>query len=393
MHILEIPSFFTPYGGEFCLEQAKALKAQGNEVRILSNVQLSIKKSIKDFLFSPYARFTENIEGIVVYRSYQHGVPKLIHFNVNRWVSIVRSMFKQYVDRYGKPDILHAHCCKWAGYAAMLISNEYGIPYAITEHLSSMLYEKEFGKAPSLAWQIPLLKQAFSNASVVITVSDELVDDISCYFGKDYNNYTISNIIDTSFFTYKKRESLVDRPFRFCCIANNEYWKGYDILLSAFNKLVKQQSIYPQKDVELHIAGRNTLSKDFLRMIKESGSEAKIIVHGELNKKDIRELLYKCDCLVLPSRSEVQPLCILEAMSSGIPYISTEIIPRNLRLCDSCKIVPVDDADALYLSMHEMINNYSSVDNKQLSDLVSKIASPEIVGKQLHTLFLHYIKT
>ena len=150
MHILEIPSFFTPYGGEFCLEQAKALKAQGNEVRILSNVQLSIKKSFKYFLFSPYARFTENIEGIVVYRSYQHGVPKLIHFNVNRWVSIVRSMFKQYVDRYGKPNILHAHCCKWAGYAAMLISNEYGIPYVITEHLSSMLYEKEFGKSDKI---------------------------------------------------------------------------------------------------------------------------------------------------------------------------------------------------------------------------------------------------
>jgi hypothetical protein len=40
MHILEIPSFFTPYGGEFCLDQAKALKAVGHEVRILSNVQL-----------------------------------------------------------------------------------------------------------------------------------------------------------------------------------------------------------------------------------------------------------------------------------------------------------------------------------------------------------------
>ena len=41
MHILEIPSFFTPYGGEFCLDQAKALKAVGHEVRILSNVQLA----------------------------------------------------------------------------------------------------------------------------------------------------------------------------------------------------------------------------------------------------------------------------------------------------------------------------------------------------------------
>ena len=48
MHILEIPSFFPPYGGEFCLEQARALQALGHEVRVLSNVQLSIKRSISE---------------------------------------------------------------------------------------------------------------------------------------------------------------------------------------------------------------------------------------------------------------------------------------------------------------------------------------------------------
>ena len=30
-------------------------------------------------------------------------------------------MFREYVRRHGRPDVLHAHCCKWAGYAAMLI--------------------------------------------------------------------------------------------------------------------------------------------------------------------------------------------------------------------------------------------------------------------------------
>ena len=380
MHILEIPSFFTPYGGEFCLEQAKALKAQGNEVRILSNVQLSIKKSIKDFLFSPYARFTENIEGIVVYRSYQHGVPKLIHFNVNRWVSIVRSMFKQYVDRYGKPDILHAHCCKWAGYAAMLISNEYGIPYVITEHLSSMLYEKEFGKAPSSAWQIPLLKQAYEQANMVITVSDELVDDIACYFGKGYKHQTISNIIDTDYFSYKERLPLNSRPFRFCCLANYEYRKGYDILIPAF-------AYSKVSNIELHIAGKNTLNKELSTFIKKKAPKANIIIHGELDKKGVRDLLYKADCLVLPSRSEVQPLCILEAMSSGIPYISTEITPQNLRLSTDCKIVPVDDINALSTAMKQMIKQYSAVNSKQLSNLANNIASPYIVGKQLNDLF------
>ena len=380
MHILEIPSFFTPYGGEFCLEQAKALQAQGNEVRILSNVQLSIKKSIKEYLYLPCSRFTENIDGIRAYRSYQHSFPHVIKSNVMRWISIVQSMFKDYVKQYGKPDILHAHCCKWAGYASMLISKEYGIPYVITEHLSSMLYEKEFGKAPSSAWQIPLLKQAYEQANMVITVSDELVDDIACYFGKGYKHQTISNIIDTDYFSYKERLPLNSRPFRFCCLANYEYRKGYDILIPAF-------AYSKVSNIELHIAGKNTLNKELSTFIKKKAPKANIIIHGELDKKGVRDLLYKADCLVLPSRSEVQPLCILEAMSSGIPYISTEITPQNLRLSTDCKIVPVDDINALSTAMKQMIKQYSAVNSKQLSNLANNIASPYIVGKQLNDLF------
>ena len=384
MHILEIPSFFTPYGGEFCLEQAKALQAQGNEVRILSNVQLSIKKSIKEYLYLPCSRFTENIDGIRAYRSYQHSFPHVIKPNVMRWISIVQSMFKDYVKQYGKPDILHAHCCKWAGYAAMLISKEYGIPYVITEHLSSMLYEKEFGKAPSSAWQIPLLKQAYEQANMVITVSDELVDDIACYFGKGYKHQTISNIIDTDYFCYKEREPLKERSFRFCMLANYWHIKGYDVIIPAMSML-------DNKAIELHIAGKNTSSNDLSTLIKNKAPEANIIVHGELDKKGVRDLLYQSDCLVLPSRSEVQPLCILEAMSSGIPYISTEIIPQNLRLSTDCKIVPVDDINALSTAMKQMIKQYSAVNSKQLSNLANNIASPYIVGKQLNELFQQLI--
>ena len=44
MHILEIPSFFIPYGGEFCIEQSRALTMIGHEVRIMANVYLSVKR-------------------------------------------------------------------------------------------------------------------------------------------------------------------------------------------------------------------------------------------------------------------------------------------------------------------------------------------------------------
>ena len=131
MHILEIPSFFPPYGGLFCLDQAKALLLQGHEVRILSNVQMGLTIGLKDYLCLPYKRFEHTVDGVTVIQSYQRGLPKVVRYNVERWVAIVRSMFRDYVEKYGRPDIMHAHCAKWAGYAAMLISDEYQIPYVM----------------------------------------------------------------------------------------------------------------------------------------------------------------------------------------------------------------------------------------------------------------------
>ena len=89
MHILEIPSFFTPYGGEFCLDQAKALKAVGHEVRILSNVHLGFSIGGKDFFVLPFCRYEHEQDGVTVFQSFQRGVPKAVRGNMNRCVAIV----------------------------------------------------------------------------------------------------------------------------------------------------------------------------------------------------------------------------------------------------------------------------------------------------------------
>ena len=376
MHILEIPSFFTPYGGEFCLDQARALKALGHEVRILSNVQLGATIGLRDYLCLPYSRYEHGRDGITICQSFQRGVPLVIKWNVRRWVQIVCSMFDDYVGQYGVPDILHAHCSKWAGFAAMQISEKYHIPYVITEHLSKLIFEKEFGPAPSDAWQIPLLREAYEHADLVIPVSEELVENIACYFGKDYRWQAVSNTIDTDSFQYQPRKPLSGRPFRFCCLANNWPMKGYDILIPAFRQLIELG-----QNVELHIAGRGTDTTEFRSMLSNG-----MVTHGLISRNDVRELLYQSDALVLASRSEVQPLSLLEAMSSGIPVIATECMPQSLRIKGGSTIVPIDDVDALNKAMSDVLNN-PTVDGQWLSQEVGRIASPEVVGRKLEKLF------
>ena len=74
------------------------------------------------------------------------------------------------MQRYGRPDVLHAHCAKWAGYAAMLIGQDYGIPYIITEHMPVFNYREELGPEPGTGWQLPLLKAAYEQAKMVVCV-------------------------------------------------------------------------------------------------------------------------------------------------------------------------------------------------------------------------------
>ena len=375
MHILEIPSFFTPYGGEFCLEQAKALKALGHEVRILSCVQLGATIGLKDYLCLPYRRYEHLRDEVTICQSFQRGLPKMVRHNVKRWVGIVYSMFCDYVKKYGKPDILHAHCAKWAGYAAMRLGKAYGVPYVITEHLPSMILEDEFGKAPSTAWQIPLLKQAYEQAAMVLPVSEELVEDIACYFGKGYRWQYLSNVVDTDFFHYQPRPSREGRSFRFCCVADNSYRKGYDMLIPAFEQLRGSGA-----NAELKIAGRGTDTAKFRTQLSEG-----MVSYGWVDRVAVRELLYESDALVLASRSEVQPLVLLEAMSTGIPVISTECVPQNLRIDNGCVIVPIDDMDALSAAMRQVME--LDADGKAISESIWHLASPEVVGRKLERLF------
>jgi glycosyltransferase involved in cell wall biosynthesis len=110
-----------------------------------------------------------------------------------------------------------------------------------------------------------------------------------------------------------------------------------------------------------------------------------VVTHGLISRDAVRDLLYQSDALVLASRSEVQPLVLLEAMSTGIPVIATTCVPQSFRLQDGCRIVAVDDVDGLSAAMADVM--IQTVDGQQLSQQVREMASPEVIGRQLVSLF------
>lgn len=374
MHILEIPSYFPPMGGAFCLDQAKALQACGHEVRIVSVNQYGLSLGVQQYLKARRGRWWERLEGIEVYRTTMHAVPRRVRYNQRRWCSIVESMYHEYVRQYGRPDVLHAHCAQWAGVAARQIGEKENIPYFISEHTPKALFEAEYGAGWSREpWARVLLQECYENASCVIPVAGELVGELSPVFGKDYRWQAVSNTIDLDYFALRERKS-GERPFRFCCLGNANgaelQRKGFDVLSKAMEKV---------REGELHIAGQGTDSAEMQQLFPHA------TLHGKLNREDVRDLLYQSDALVLASRSEVQPLVLLEAMATGIPCVSTECIPKSERLDSGCIIAPIGDAEALAQAMQQVMHRQWSP--TAMRQDVERLASPLVVGRQLTELF------
>ena len=359
------------------------MKALGHEVRIVSVVELGVTLDHQFFLTAPWREERKELEGVEVFRYYMRAVPKAVRYNINHWVKLCQEAVDRYVRRFGKPDVLHAHCCKSAGLAAKEIARRLDIPYFISEHLSSGLFERDFGKGwKKHEWLRDEMRQAYKSTACVIPVSRELVDDLAPFFGKDYSWQAVSNIIDTEFWTFHDRTISQSHNFRFCCLAIADiYGKGYDVLAEAI-KALPQRGSGEGAFFELHIAGRGT---DLRPMQDLFGQLPNVHLHGELDKNGVRNLLWQSDALVLPSRSEAQPLVVLEALATGIPVVSTECVPESLRIPNACLLAPVGDASKLAEKMLEVTHIQPSW---AFSETVRRMASPAVVARQLTELFL-----
>ncbi len=70
-------------------------------------------------------------------------------------------------------------------------------------------------------------------------------------------------------------------------------------------------------------AGSEAYENELRNMVRELGLLEEIVFAGQ--RSDIPLLMRAADCLVLPSKREGLPLCILEAQASGLPVIASPI--------------------------------------------------------------------
>ena len=232
-----------------------------------------------------------------------------------------------------------------------------------------------------------MIRKAYAEASIVLPVAAELTDNLAPIFGKAYRWKEMPNAIDTDFYAFRKREDrrISAKPYRIVCLANFIPLKGYDVLLPAFKEFCKKH-----KNTRLDVLGFGTDSEEMQKMIRHFETE-NVHCYGRVGREKVREVLYESNMLVLPSRSEAQPLSILEAMSTGIPVVATEVTPQSLRIEGGCTVVPIDDAQALTNAMAKTYENVD-FDGFAVSQKVRQMASYDVLANKLDMIFTDIIK-
>lgn len=383
MNILVIPSFFYDHYdatiGSFFLEQAEALRRKGNTVYILYSDTYSVKHLMR---WMNYREVNETVKDIPVFRKksfcpLKHGSG--IYGCHEQFATDILELYQQHLaDK--QIDVIHAHCCAWAGYAAMKLSEQTGIPYVITEH--SAVYGLQKGEVGTR--YVQAMQDAFRRANAVICVSKALQDLIAPY---RVDTLVLGNVIDCERFCLRADASKSEE-FRFLTVFYMQsqqqcYNKGIDLLLTAMSEVVK---VHP--NVRLMIGGGGNGKKYVEDLIAEHNLQDHVTMLGSLSRQAVIDQMQNCDVYVMPSRYETFGVTYAEAMACGKPVIATRNGGPDTFVTETVgKLIDVGDKKQLADAMLDVIANYQQYDARQIHAHIEQQFSMDAIGTQLLNIY------
>ena len=129
--------------------------------------------------------------------------------------------------------------------------------------------------------------------------------------------------VDTSFFGHPgNRPYERDREIRILSVARLVEEKGLDTGILAFRKLVER---LPNLRVSYRILGSGPLEKKLCALAAELGVSGSVVFLGEGNAERVREEMQKADVYLLPSNNEALPVSLMEASSTGLPVVASNV--------------------------------------------------------------------
>ena len=376
------------YHGVFVREHAKAVRAAGVEVTVLhapgwraaparagglrEELDPGLTEGIKTYRVGHRAvRLPGPLRRLGTALSYPNYI----------W-SVVRACRRLRAGGY-RPDVIHAHVYS-AGVPAVVIGKLTGTPVVITEHYTA------FPRRTLSRASVWMARYAFGNAAVVMPVCLYLQRAIEAY-GIRAHFVIVPNTVDPALFhpavdraaSGSGREEPHGRRLAFVGNLEPSGHKGFPTLLAALVLLSERRT-----DWHLDVVGEGPTREEYMRRVADSGVAASIAFAGALPKPGVAELMRSSDLFVLPSRFENLPCVIIEAMSSGLPVVSTTVggIPEMVTPRDGV-LVPPDDPVALAEAIDRVLTRAGEYDGADISARALARYGLAAVGAQILAVY------
>lgn len=239
------------------------------------------------------------------------------------------------------PDVISTHL----GALAYLIFTKKNIKKFHTVH---SMADKEAGRIRKIIHGYAFKFRGF----VPVAICPTVLNSIAGYYNIDAGEIPcINNGIDREIFKYENRDK-DEKNLRVIATGGFRPVKNHVLMVEAFNIFLKK---FP--DAKLYILGDGAMRENIEAVIKKYKLEEKIILKG--NVSNVADELNQSDVYIMSSNYEGLSLAIAEAMSCGLPVVTTasggtvDIVKDGI----NGFVTSVGDAEALAESLYKLAVN------------------------------------
>lgn len=256
--------------------------------------------------------------------------------------------------------------CKYPFLIKKLKNKNYDMEIAFLEGYSTVLVANRKNNSKKIAWvhtdllnhrviNKKLEKKSYEKMDKVICVSEDSKKSLLKLYPKLENKIqVIHNPIDQNDILEKSNEKLNfnKKKLNIVAIGRLTKIKGYDILLQAHNRLIKEGLNYT-----LMILGEGEERKNLEKYIKENNLENNTELLGF--KENPYPYLKEADIFVSSSRYEGYPLVLCEAICLGKPIIATKCTgPKEILENEKYGLMAeVENVDDLAEKIKKLVSN------------------------------------